>query len=113
MSTKFVTAPDKLHPEDPLPNILIMDAEWSDIENLGLMCMQKNINVNFYIFGPTSIDYNWLAEAANISEVTLVNSESDRHHDAKDQLTNVVKFGSNEKIVSPVEYIIQHTTEDK
>jgi len=117
MTARFITAPDKL-PKTDLENnqskILMVDVEWHDIETLAILCMTKNVKYDFYLFGPTSIDEEWLDHAVEESESILINNhpETDRHSEIKHKLGKLPKsisMGSNtDEVKVPMDYIIKH-----
>lgn len=110
MPAKFITAPDKI-PTNDRDTMLIVDAEWRDIESLGLLCMTRNIDMDFYLFGPTSIDVGWLNHAAEAADVILINNKSNRHIDIKENLNKNSKAKSlgaaADRHPTPLDYIVE------
>jgi hypothetical protein len=115
MNARFITAPDKLPlvATEEIPAILIVDSEWHAIEAIAVLCMTKHVKYDFYLFGPTSIDEEWLSHAAEKAQIILVNNNADsnRHLEIKQKLTKLEKsisMGSAADAVKvPMDYIIR------
>jgi len=72
MTARFITAPDKLpqaDSEEVHAKILMIDVPWHDISNIAILCMTKQVKYDFYLYGPTSIDEEWLNHAVETAEV--------------------------------------------
>jgi len=119
MTARFITAPDKL----PVPDreelhtkVLIVDSEWSDIESIAFLCMTKQVKYDFYLFGPTSIDLQWLNHAAEEAEVILINGAvTGRHEDAKAKLSKSEKaviLGEGNILKLPIDFIVKQLEEE-
>jgi len=116
MTARFITAPDKL-PKTDLENnqskILMVDVEWHDVEAIAILCMTKQVKYDFYLFGPTSMDEEWLDHAIETADVILINNneESDRHIDIKSKLNKSEKalsMGSSlDELTVPIDYIVK------
>ena len=120
MAARFITAPDKIpaEAEDCVKSkVLILDSEWHDIESLAILCMTRNIDADFYLYGPTSIDGKWLSQAANESDVILVNNNSDRHLELKEKVNKESKALSigteNDEFKVPLDYIVKQLGEQR
>lgn len=119
MPAKFITSPDKL-PSNDRNKLLIVDADWHDMEAVAVLCMTRNINLDFYIFGPTSIDTEWLDNAACVANTILINNKEDteRHLEVKDKLekfdTSVSIGADADPFATPLDYIVSilETKED-
>lgn len=119
MTARFITAPDKLpvpDPEESHTKVLIVDSEWSDIESIALLCMTKQVKYDFYLFGPTSIDKEWLNHAAEEAEFILINgTATGRHEDLKAELSKSEKaviLGQNNEIQLPMDFILNQLEEE-
>ena len=113
MTARFITAPDKLpvaDPEETHTKILIVDSNWHDIEAIAFLCMTRQVKYDFYLFGPTSIDLEWLDHAANEADVILVNGEdTGRHKDAKAKISKLKKstiMGDDSSIKFPMDFVV-------
>jgi hypothetical protein len=116
MTARFITAPDKIPVLDVQnTKILIVDTEWHDIEAVALLCMTKQIKVDFYLFGPTSINIEWLEHAAEEADVILINGcDTGRHTEIKTKLSKRVKsmvMGEGNTIKVPMDYLITQLEE--
>ncbi len=116
MTARFITAPDKLpkaDPEEVHSKILMVDVEWHDIESLAVLAMTRNIKYDFYLFGPTSIDTEWLDHAVEEAEAILINNSPDteRHGEIKHKLgksPKSISMGTNADTVKvPMDYIVK------
>jgi len=119
MTARFITAPDKLpvaDPEEVHQKILILDSNWHDIEAIAFLCMTQRVKYDFYLFGPTSIDFNWLDHAAEEADVILVNGDdTGRHQDAKAKISKLKKstvMGEGSNIKFPMDFVVKQL-EDK
>lgn len=113
MTARFITAPDKLPAPDvdeDHKKILIVDSEWHDIENIAFLCMTRQVKYDFYLFGPTSIDKEWLNHAAEEAETILINNTSTRHMEVKQELAKLNKsqiIGEGSSIKTPMDYLVK------
>lgn len=111
MPAKFISAPDKL-PTNDRRKMLIVDADWRDIEALGLLCMTQNVEWDFFLYGPTSIDKEWLDHAVEDAHLIIMNNneDSDRHINEKTKLKGndkVVSFGAKgDEYAAPLDCVI-------
>ena len=113
MTARFITAPDKLPADDADEKhikILIVDSDWHDIESIAFLCMTRQVKYDFYLFGPTSIDEEWLDHAASEADTILINNASDRHESVKDKLNKLGKTSSigadNDIFKVPMDFIV-------
>lgn len=119
MTARFITAPDKLpvpDPEEAHTKVLIVDTEWHDIESIAILCMTKSVKYDFYLFGPTSINEEWLQHAADEAEFILVNgADTGRHEDVKARLGKLKKstvLGEGNKLKLPMDFIVKQLEEE-
>jgi len=119
MTARFITAPDKL----PVPDleedhtrILIVDTEWNDIETIAILCMTRQVKYDFYLFGPTSIDEEWLDHAAEAADTILINgADTGRHSDIKTNLGKMKKsivLGEGNVLKLPMDFIVKQLEEE-
>ena len=116
MAARFITAPDKIPVLDVQnTKILIVDTEWHDIEAIALLCMTKQIKNDFYLFGPTSMNVDWLQHAAEEADVILINGyDTGRHQEIKTKLSKEEKsivMGEGNSIKVPMDYLITQLEE--
>ena len=110
MAAKFITAPDRITAASDRPRILIIDAEWADLENLTFLCMTKTVDIDFYVFAPTSIVTEWLDHALEMADIILLNDLSDRRDLNNNMLLDdprTVLFGGRNKCAAPIDYVIE------
>ena len=117
MTAKFITAPDKISTDSTTQTrILIVDAEWHDVETIALLCMTRQMKYDFYLFGPTSINIEWLNHAAGTADVILINNvNTGRHVDIKNNLSKLKKAKSlgtpSDKFKLPLDYLVTQLEE--
>jgi len=114
MTARFITAPDRLpaaDAEELHTKVLIVDSEWGDIEPIAILCMTRQVKYDFYLFGPTSIDEEWLDHAAEEADTILINgAATTRHIDAKDKLSKLTKsivLGEGNILKLPMDFIVK------
>lgn len=111
--SNFVTPPDFV--EDQFPSVLIIDADWNDIDNLALWCKTAPVNLNIYIYSDIMLNELWLAEAINSVDTVIMNTANSAIDHVKKELlkaSNVWYYGdksflaNKQKIQSPLDYFI-------
>jgi hypothetical protein len=118
MTARFITAPDKLpapDAEEEHKKILIVDSEWHDIENIAFLCMTRQVKYDFYLFGPTSIDTDWLDHAAEEADTILINNTSQRHSGIKSELLKLnksIEIGEGNTLKTPMDFIVKQIEEE-
>ena len=119
MTARFITAPDKLpaaDPEEAHAKILIVDSDWHDIETIAILCMTRQVKYDFYLFGPTSIDLEWLDHAVEQADTILVNgATTGRHVDLKasvSKLKKAIVLGEGNILKVPMDFIIKQLEEE-
>lgn len=71
-SSRLITEPD--FDLDQRFKVLLVDVEWSDIENLSQTIQNLNIDVTVLLFGSNDKDDIWCINAHKHSHATLVNT---------------------------------------
>lgn len=114
MTARFITAPDRLpaaDAEETHKKVLIVDSDWNNIEDIAFLCMTRQVKYDFYLFGPTSIDEEWLSHAADEADTILVNGYSTgRHEDIKTKLSKNEKsvvLGEGNILKVPMDFIVK------
>jgi hypothetical protein len=111
--SNFVTPPDFV--EDPHTSVLIIDADWADIEDIALWCKTAPKSYNIYIYSDIMMDEIWLAHAINSVNIVVLNTEDSAVKDIKTQLLqagNVWYYGEHtfrgnkQKLGKPIEWFI-------
>jgi hypothetical protein len=77
--------------------------------------MTRQVKYDFYLFGPTSIDKEWLDHAAEEADVILINNLSERHEDLKQKLRTLNKaiiLGEDSSVKTPIDYIVKQLEEE-
>lgn len=119
MTARFISAPDKLpvaDPEEVHTKILIVDANWRDIEAIAFLCMTRQVKYDFYLFGPTSIDLKWLDRAVDAADTILINgTNTGRHVDIKTDISKLEKsivLGEGNILKLPLDFIVKQLEEE-
>jgi hypothetical protein len=111
--SNFVTPPDFI--DEDKPGVLIIDADWSDIETVALWCKTAPRDYNIYIYSDIMMDEIWLAQAINSVDVVILNTEDSAVKHVKTQLLqaeNVWYYGphtfrtNTQKLGKPIEWFI-------
>jgi hypothetical protein len=112
--SNFVTPPDFV--TDDKPSILIIDADWVDVESVALWCKTAPVDLNIYIYVDIMLDEVWLAETLNRVQTIIVNMDSSPVDHIKRELIkgpdtwyyNSQPFlGNKNKILKPIDYFLK------
>ena len=112
--SNFVTPPDFV--KDQFPSVLIVDADWNDIDNLAIWCKTAPVSLNVYVYSDVMLDEVWLAEAINSVDNIIVNTAASAVDHIKNQLlkaSNVYYYGdktflgNDRKITGVLDYFIK------
>lgn len=110
----FVTPPDFV--EDQFPSVLIIDADWNDIDSIALWCKTAPVNLNVYIYSDIMLSEVWLAQAINNSDTIIMNTASSAVDHIKKELLkaqNVWYYGdknflaNKQKLETPLDYFVK------
>ena len=113
--SNFITPPSFV--EDQFPSILIIDADWNDVDSLAIWCKTAPTSLNIYIYIDTMLDEEWLVKAINKSENIIVNLETSAVDHIKKQLIkapnvwyyNAPTFlGNNRKLTGVMDYFARN-----
>jgi hypothetical protein len=87
--SNFITPPDFV--KDEFPTVLIVDADWIDVESVALWCKTAPKSYNIYIYSDIMMDEVWLADAINSCNTVIINME----HSAVDHIKRQLIKASN------------------
>jgi hypothetical protein len=113
--SNFVTPPDFVKEDNP--SILIVDADWVDIETVALWCKTAPANLNIYIYSDIMLDEVWLAQSINRVGTIIVNMQSSAvDHIKKDLIKgpntwyygDMNFLGNDRKLQKPIDWFIKH-----
>jgi len=113
----IATPPDFLVDANPDHTILIVDAEWSDIEDFALYLKTSTKSYGVYVYHYQMNDTAWLEEAASLSSVVIINTDPTPLSPIKDKLvlsSEAFYYGSKRFLMSslrikkPIDWLIQH-----
>lgn len=99
-NSRFITYPsfvDDCHDN----SILIIDADVSDIEDVGFFCKSSNLIYDVYLYHHDLYDLEWLSAVIDKCAITL------KHEDSQVTITNhdVILFGDNQTYKTPLAYM--------
>lgn len=112
--SNFVTPPDFVN--DEFPSVLIIDADWMDIENIALWCKTAPVNLNIYIYSDIMLDEEWLAGAINSVDIIILNTQKSAVDHIKNQLLKGPKtwyygehtfLANDRKLNTPLDYFVK------
>ena len=113
----FITPPDQA--PEALPSVLLIDADWNDIEELALWYKNSNseIGYNIFLYQDTMWEPNWLTNIAETVDTIIVNTEESAITNTKMKYINrdctwyygPVKFkGSDRQLERPLDWFTTH-----
>jgi hypothetical protein len=113
----FITPPD-LAPE-ALPSVLLIDADWTDIEAIALWYKNGTLETcyNVFLYQDSMWEPDWLNSVADYADVIIVNTEDSAITNSKMKYINrdstwyygPVKFkGSNRQLETPLDWFVNH-----
>ena len=109
----FVTPPDFV--DNDFPSVLIVDADWNDVESIALWCKTASVNLNVYVYSDIMLDEEWLSQAMNKCDTIVVNMANSAVDHIKKHMIKSTKtwyygdktfLGNNKKINLPVDYFV-------
>ena len=112
--SNFVTPPDFV--TDEFPSVLIIDADWMEIENIALWCKTAPVNLNIYIYSDIMPDEEWLAGAINSVDTIILNTQKSAVDHIKNQLIKGPKtwyygdqtfLANDRKLNTPLDYFVK------
>lgn len=105
MISQFITYPDIIENTQNF-SILLIDANQTEIENVGLFCKTADIGFDIYLYREEINDLQWLSKVEPKVHCILISNNSNVSVMAED----VLYFGQGEDIVDPLSYC-QHIEE--
>jgi hypothetical protein len=84
MYSNFITPPDFV--DEPLPTVLVIDADWNDVETLALYCQSAKDSYNVYLYSDIMMEEEWLRKAIDVAHVIILNSAESACTKIKNQL---------------------------
>ena len=113
----FITPPDQA--PEALPSVLLVDADWGDIEELALWYKNSNCETsyNVFLYQDTMWEPDWLAGLVEYVDMIIVNTEESAITNTKMKYISrentwyygPVKFkGSDRQINRPLDWFVKH-----
>ena len=114
LNSKFITSPDLVGKD--MHSVLIVDAEWSDIENVAFFCKSCEEDFTIYLYQAYENNKEWLMDAFSRSDVVLINNLNGKLSQFFDKLLldpNAYYFGNkiagkDNYFKNPVDYFIEY-----
>jgi len=115
MYSNFITPPDFV--ADELPTVLIVDADWNDVETIAMFCKATPHQFNVYLYTDIMLDEEWLNKAISLAHAIIINTQESACTKIKNQLLKdprtwyygPQKFLANSnKISSPLEFFSKY-----
>jgi hypothetical protein len=112
--SNFITPPDFV--DNDFPSVLIVDADWNDVESVALWCKTAPINLNIYVYSDIMLDEEWLMDAMNRCQIILVNMATSAVDHMKKHMIKSDKtwyygdktfLGNKNKISLPIDYFVR------
>lgn len=69
--SNFITPPSSV--TDDFPSVLIIDADWNDIDSVAIWCKTASVSLNIYLYSDIMLDEIWLAESINKADNIIMN----------------------------------------
>lgn len=69
--SNFITPPSSV--TDEFPSVLIIDADWNDIDSVAIWCKTASVSLNIYLYSDIMLDEAWLAGAINKADNVIMN----------------------------------------
>jgi len=116
--SNLITPPDFV--ENSLPTVLLIDPEWTEVEDVASFLKTSPCPFNVYIYRPEMRDNAWLTTAIGKAHTIIVNTVVNENSTIKDKVAELPanyyygpkNFIENKnQINSPVEYLTQFTKE--
>lgn len=102
-NSRFITYPSTVEKESNT-TIVLVDADMDDIASIGSFCQTSHKNYDIYLYKHDLDDLQWLSLVSNLADKVLLNEQS------KVTILNLAqlsKFGSQQEINTPLEYLQQ------
>lgn len=112
--SNFVTPPDFVN--DPLVNVLVIDADWIDVENIAYWCKTAPVCYNIYVYNDTMNNNEWLEQAIPRCDYIVVNSLETSLTQIKNTLLKDSKtwyygpnhyLGNSQQLSTPLDFFIK------
>jgi hypothetical protein len=116
--SNIITPPD--FPSDPYHSVLLIDPEWSEIEDIAFFLKTASTSFNVFIYRSEMNDSNWLTSAVDKVESIVVNTVVNENSPTKDKLAATPKafyYGPKNFLVNknqlskPIDYFVSHSQE--
>ena len=114
MPSNVITPPDFIENENI--NILIIDADLTDVENITLFLQTSFKFYNVYLYRDIMLDATWLEKAVNLADTIIVNTEESDCTAQKNQLIKDTRtwyygprqfLGNPQKLSSPIDFFVK------
>lgn len=100
--SNIITPPDHVH--ENVTSILIVDADWADVENVALWCKTAAKTYDIYVYQDIMMDVEWLMQSINNVTLIILNMAESSISDVKKKLLsagNVYYYGVPPFLANP------------
>jgi hypothetical protein len=115
--SNFITPPDFV--DDPLLNVLVIDADWIDVENLAYWCKTAPACYNVYVYNDSMNNVDWLEKAIHQVDYIVINSVVTEITPTKNTLLKDPRtwyygpnqyLGNTQQLSNPLDFFINLTS---
>ena len=113
--SNFITPPDRV--DEPKHSVLIMDADWNDVEVIAHWCRGADTYFNVYLYEDIMGDEEWAVQVANSVDAIIVNSRAGSADAMKGlflKMDKVWYYGpknylrTDNRLETPLEYFVRY-----
>ena len=73
--SNFVTPPDILQDQDTVHTVLIIDADWIDVDAVAMFCKTSDEQFNVYLYSSDLNDITWLNKVYALANAVIINTD--------------------------------------
>ena len=108
--SNFITPPS--HTEESKPSVLIIDADWSEVEDIALWCRTSDYGYNIYLYQERMWDMDWLSQVVAKVDHMIINMQDSGISEVKQTLAQdpraiVYATPGRNDLSRPVEFFIK------
>ena len=112
MYSNFITPPDSLN-EAERHSVLIIDADWPEIESVAMFCKTSKQFYNIHVYRAEMDDEVWLVNQAEHAKVLIINTTETTVSKIKDRLaeqSNAFYYGpksflnNSKRLSAPIDF---------
>lgn len=113
--SNIITPPDS--PTEQYHSVLLIDPEWSELEDLTLFLKTSSTSYNVYLYKEEMQDEEWLDKIVKVADAVIVNTVQNEFSTTKDKIANASAtyyYGNKNflmntnKLSKPIDYFVGH-----